>query len=467
MTTQLYVYGGPMRMHLAYWGVSKDAIATRPSGQPAQLRQRDRQFQSASLSTAQHLPPERPRTLTNTFYYIRGKGYYEQLETLSSNADFVEYGIDTAFAALDTANLVRQQWVYKNQWGWNPRLDIEHTRGSHSLGGSFYYFDSDHWGQVVWAEGITDPNYDPRQRYYQYYGKKWVGSLFAQEYYKLTDRLAAQLTAQVRYQRYSFNQDRMGPYKGYAYNVDWLFFSPRLGLNYRATDNLSFFANAAISSRTPTDASMYDANDPYVMPSLRSRVSAPTRLNSCSAIRPPSPNGCMILNSGSSYRAERANLGITLFWMEFRNEIIPYGGVNRDGIAITVNADRSVHAGIETSAAVEPADKLKLSGNLSFNYNRIKDYPADVDGFNVNFADKTVTGFPDYLGSLLADYEYHGARVTWRNQFVGKQYMDLWNIDSLAINPYYTSSLSLSYGLDNFMNVGRPDLRDTNRQPVQ
>jgi len=455
MTTQLYVYGGPMRMHLAYYGASKDAIAQDRRSNPLTYDNETDNFNQPHYHLHNVYRLSDRATLTNTLYYIRGKGYYEQQKTLESPADFAEYGIDTAFAALDTAGLVRQQWVYKNQWGWNPRLDIEHDRGSHSLGGSFYYFNSDHWGQVVWAEGITDPNYDPRQRYYQYYGKKWAASLFAQEYYDLTDRLAAQLAAQLRYQKYKFNQDRMGEFKGYQYDVDWLFFSPRIGFNFRATDNISMFANAAISSRTPTDASIYDANDPYVMPSLE--IKTPNADSSRIVFGDPTAKAERVydLELGGQYRTGRTNFGVTLFWMEFRDEILPYGGVDDDGLRITVNADRSVHAGIETSAAVEPHEGLRLSGNLSFNYNRIKDYVADVDGYDIDFSGKTVTGFPDYLGSLIGDYQYHGARVTWRHQFVGKQYMDLYNIDSLQIEAYYTSSLSLSYALDDFMKVGR------------
>ena len=44
--------------------------------------------------------------------------------------------------------------------------------------------------------------------------------------------------------------------------------------------------------------------------------------------------------------------------MDFRNEIIPYGGINENtGLPITTNADRSVHAGIELSATLHPSSR--------------------------------------------------------------------------------------------------------------
>ena len=205
-------------------------------------------------------------TLSNTLYYIRGKGYYEQFK---SDTDYRVYDIDPPYRrpaiAPTPADLVRQQWVQKNQNGWNPRLDIEHRRGTHSIGGSFYYFDSDHWGQVVWAQNITGP-LDPRYRYYQYCGKKYVGSFFVQELYNLNNRLSLQATAQLRYQRYRFDQEKMGAFKGFDYDVDWLFFSPRLGVNVALTEQLNLFGNFAVSSRTPTDAAIYDANDNLLRP---------------------------------------------------------------------------------------------------------------------------------------------------------------------------------------------------------
>ena len=72
----------------------------------------------------------------------------------------------------------------------------------------------------------------------------------------------------MRYQRYKFDQERMGAFKGFDYDLDWLFFSPRLGFNLALTEQLNLFTNFAVSSRTPTDAAIYDANDPNILPSL-------------------------------------------------------------------------------------------------------------------------------------------------------------------------------------------------------
>ena len=95
--------------------------------------------------------------------------------------------------------------------------------------------------------------------------------------------------------------------------------------------------------------------------------------------------------------------------MDFRDEIIPYGGLNENtGLSITTNADRSVHAGVELTAAVKFSAPLNVSGNLAFNYNRIKDYVGTVEIYlpdwssyrlHVDYKDKTIAGLPNYLGT--------------------------------------------------------------------
>ncbi|MEW6049679.1 MAG: TonB-dependent receptor [Candidatus Zixiibacteriota bacterium] len=465
MTTELYVYGGPMKMHLSYWGSSREAIEQDRRSNPLGYDNETDNFNQPhyQLHNAYRLSDK--ATLSNTLYYIRGRGYYEQLKDAQ---EYWQYDIDTSLTDRDSAgapfasgNLVRQQWVAKNQLGWNPRLDIDHAKGSHSLGGSFYYFDSEHWGQVVWAQHVGGA-LNPDHRYYEYHGKKWVGSLFAQEYYKLTDRLSSQLTAQLRYQRYKFSQERMGAFRGYQYDINWFFFSPRFGLNYRLTNEASLFANAAVSSRTPTDADIYDANDPTILPSLEIKsVSLAAGGDTAYVFGDPTAKNERLVNFelGSEFTKSTYSFGLNLFWMDFRNEILPYGGINPNtGLPITINADRSVHSGIEMTASAALTKGFRVSGNFAYNYNRVRKYSKafyyDSDSVVVNFKDHKLSGFPEYLGNLLLDYERKWYRVTFRHRFVGRQWMELANIKSLSIAPYNTASLSATINWPNFVDAG-------------
>lgn len=446
MTTELYIYGGPIRMHLSYWGSPRDEINQDRRYNPLAYSNETDNFNQPHYHLHNRYRINDKMILTNTLYYIRGKGYYEQLK---QGSNFSDYNIDTSFLEIDPStsepyengDLVRQQWVEKNQFGWNPRLDIEYDKGKHSLGGSFYLFNSSHWGQVTWGQHIKG-NLDPRQKYYRYFGDKYVSSLFAQEYYEFNDRLSMQSTIQLRYQKYKLDSEAMGAFYGYDYDVDWIFLSPRLGINYKINNRLSMFGNLSVASRTPSDFAIYDANDPNIMPSLDS-------------------NGDPIAKServydievGSNYINNNFNFGATLFAMFFNNEIIPYGGINESGISFTTNADKSLHSGIEFTSAYKTNQFLTLSGNLSINRNRITDFKTEVDEIEFDFQDKTIPFFPNYIGNVIADYKNEKIRLTYNMKFIGKQYMELDNIDNLAIGDYTITSIAGTYKLDNLLGI--------------
>ena len=461
MWTELYVYGGPIRMHLSYYGASRDDIDNDRRANPYLTYSNETDnFNQPHYHLHNIYRISENVTLANTLYYIRGKGYYEQFK---DDRLFEEYNLEASqTGGIASGDLVRQQWVEKSQYGWNPRLDVNHERGRHSLGGSFYYFESDHWGQLVWAQHLTG-TFDPQHKYYRYYGTKYVGSLWGQEDYRITERLSVLATVQLRYLRYEFDQVRMGAFNGYDYTLDWVFASPRIGFTYRVDSSLSLFTSFSMSSRTPTDAAIYDANDPNILPSLE--IESVTETNSGDSLfqfGDPTANDEHVLNFelGGLYRRENFNFGVNFFWMDFRDEIIPYGGVNENtGLAITVNADRSVHAGVELSGAVLPAAGLKLEGNLAWNYSRVKEFESDIDGKMIDFADKTIVGFPDVIANVLIDYNPDPYRVTFKTRFVGRQYMELYNIDEVSIEPYSVSSLALAYTFEKLLASGRVTLQ--------
>jgi iron complex outermembrane receptor protein len=459
MTTELYVYGGPMKMHLAYWGASREAITADRLGNVLTYDNETDNFNQPHYHLHHTWQLDDRITLANTFYYIRGKGYYEQYK---DGRWFTEYNIAPSLVDTDTStgqpyeygDLVRQQWVHKNQWGWNPTLTLERERHTHQLGGSFYFFESDHWGQVVWAQHISGL-LPPQHKYYQYFGTKVAASAYMQTHSRWTQKLSTQVTAQLRYQRYRFNQIPMGAFLGHDYNLDWLFFSPRFGATYAVTEGVDLFANFAVSSRMPTDASIYDANDPYILPSLE--------IESVNVDSTVYEFGDALVENervydielGGKYRSAKLAVEVNLFWMDFRNEIVPYGGLNvNTGLPITINADRSVHAGIEAASTAQLTDWLKLSGNFAYNYNRVKDYVAVLDGFAVDFKDKTLSNFPEYLGNLVTDIEYGRWRVTSRIRLIGRRYLELYNIEELSLDPAVVSSLSLAFRAPGFLDLG-------------
>ncbi|RME30279.1 MAG: TonB-dependent receptor, partial [Candidatus Zixiibacteriota bacterium] len=377
MTTELHVYGGPMRMHLAFYGVDRATLDQNRLYNPLTYANETDNFNQPHFQLHNRYLINDHTTLSNTVFYIRGQGFFEQLKR---NRDYREYNL-AAFTDSTSGDLVRRKWVEKQQLGWNGRLDITHDRGRHSLGGSFYYFDSDHWGQVISAEHLTR-SVNPSHRYYEYFGKKYVGSFYAQERLGLTDRVTVQATAQLRYARFDFNQVKMGAFKGYNFGVDWLFFSPRLGINYTVAPGTNLYTNFAVSSRAPNDDNIYDSDNPDAYPLLQVKSNVGDTLFTFGDPLNGSERAYDI-EAGISHRGRRYEVNLNLFVLRYDNEYIFDFGADGVDSNTTLTIPRSYHTGIELSGSVKPHDLVNLSGSFSYNYNRIDNYPANLDGTTV------------------------------------------------------------------------------------
>jgi iron complex outermembrane receptor protein len=453
MTTTVNAYGGPMQMHLAYYGVSRDIIENDRRFNPLTYNNETDNFNQPHYELHNSYRLNDNLTLQNTLFHIHGNGYYEQLKEKRNFASYnippvtLVSGADTV-ATFDNGDLVRQQWVEKNQWGWNPRLDIKHGNGDAAVGGSFYYFESEHWGQVVWAEHVTS-EISPRHRYYEYFGEKFYLSLYATERYQLNRRLQLSGGLQFRHQTYDFDQTDIGAFGGNDYYLDWTYLSPRIGLTYALTDRLSLLASYSLSFRTPTDVEVYEANDPNATPALDIEME---RVHD--------------IELGGSYQGERFSGSANLFYMAFENEIVPYGGITDYGTLCTTNADRSVHAGIELAATVRMLTNLELSGNFSYNYNRYLDFSVAEELYSdpknwtllgyetADYDENTIPGFPDYIGNLIAEYRLDRFSIAYRARMIGRQYVESGNRENLSIDPYFLSSVSAEIGLGSFADLG-------------
>lgn len=452
MTTTINLYGGPMKMRLAYYGVDRATLAQNRRSNSAyglDYGNATDNFSQPHYEIHNTLRLNDDLSFYNTLYYIRGKGYYEQFK---DDRDIDEYNISPsalADPAITEIDLVRQKWVTKNQYGWNPRLDLEHKNGSAALGGSLYYFDSKHWGQVVWAENLIG-DVNPQNRYYEYFGKKYHASLYAMEYYYLSEKIRLMGNIQLKYLKYNFEQSAIGAFSGENFDLDWLFLSPRLGLTYLLDDRTDLYFGFAVSSHEPTDETIYEADDPGSVPAIE--------------------NGELIVDAervydfevGGNWRSDRLRLGLSLFWMEFRNEFIPEGGLDDDGRPVLGNADRSVHSGIELTGAFSALQFLTVTGNAAFNRNRLKEYfvykDSDWNGIvddTLDYSDNPTAGFPEYLANLIFDYNRQPYRLTYRLRAIGKQYVENSGNEDLSIEAYLVSSLSGSFSLGSLGDFGR------------
>jgi len=335
--------------------------------------------------------------------------------------------------------------VDKSQWGWLPRVTLSKEDWSLSIGGEFSFFNSDHWGEVVWTkESNQSP---PENRYYGYRANKSSSTLYAHGVYNLNDLTDLMLDFQFQHLRNDFDQEVVGAFQNnYEYNLNYNFLSPRIGINRILTDKLSIFANFSIAKREPRDADIYDADNPFVLPLFR--VIADNNLDFDTPL--VSEETLYDYELGSTWRTSTAYLKTNLFWMDFRNEIVPTGQVDEIGLPVYFNADKSIHRGIEVDALLNFSTGYYLSGNYSLNDNyfvRYNEVGFDAKGemISLNRTGNIISGFPDYLGGFKVGYRGDNAFSFLQARFIGRQYLDNSQTAELSIDSYRVLNFGIGY----------------------
>jgi len=449
MITAFNAYTGPMRTHAAWDGITRETMRENRRANGYTYDNETDNFNQPHFELHNIYDVSEGITLYNTLYYIKGSGYYEQLQR---GENLSGYGLTDDPELY--SDLIRRKWVNKGQWGMTSQTVIEDGGNRTSFGGSYYFFQSRHWGEVLWAGDFNQSLIaGTPHKYYEHFGRYHDFSLYGIRVQKIGDRLTLSGNLQLRYQHIAVHQTPMGLYVQTIYGFHWLFLSPRLGATYAFSDRLSAFAGFSIASHEPNDDMIDDTDDPSDAP----RLEVVGEENGLTVYGDPTvkPERVYDFELGSTYRTANLAIDVNLFWMEYRNEVVPDGGLTNDGFPTYGNAARSVHRGIETLWSWKIRPGLTVDGNYSFNDNWIKQYDQILydwdDGMSsvVTRRDVAVPQFPTYLANLGVTYTYRKATIVYRLRGVGRQfpYLDgryVWRGDhgeDVSLAPYTSSSL--------------------------
>jgi iron complex outermembrane receptor protein len=399
-------------------------------------------------------------TLVNRFYHVRGDGFYENYRADETAGN---YGLDlvTESAFDDETDLIRRKWVAKRHTGWVPSLTWEQGRGRLVVGGDAYTFHSDHWGEVLWSEGLTPDAYTTPWRYHDYTGDKDAWSLYADQQWQLGSGLLATVNLQYQQKRYRFAQHEAGNFSGErlnAYTVVDEFFNPKGALDWTvpgqvAGGSLQFYANAGINHREPTDNELFDTwsggDDLDADPLFAARRDVPDGQGGVSHVEWTDPlvkpERVVDRELGLGWRGRGLEWTLGGYWMDFTDEIVAYGGVSDDGSGIRGNAGKTRHRGLELSvrARLGEAHAVALAASRSWD-EAVEFIFHDWAGSVYDYAGNPLALFPSHLAMASWDGGWGGGlRSRVRVRSTGGQQLDNSGDEARTIAPWTTIDLSL------------------------
>lgn len=458
MTTQLNFYGGPVSDGLAYYGISKDAVTDRDRRRENPIRRPEEieNFSQPHFELMHEWRLSPALTLSNTFFLVLGDGFFDYDGSWAPLSYFRITQADGFAVAGDPDTLylpgalIRAQ-VTNRQWGWLPRVTLQHDHGEVVVGGELRVHRSLHWGRLQWAEEIP-AGVPPDYHYYEYRGAKDIASLYVHLLQDLRPDTKLMASLQYAFNRYRLYDEK---FLGTDFTVPYHFLNPRLGLNHNLTDRWNIYTSLGYTSREPRLKNLYDAAEAStpaswgaVIPQFGTDASGHPDFS-----RPlVKPEALLDVELGGGYAEGDMRLAANVYWMEFTDEIVKSGQIDRFGQPITGNAERTRHTGLEVSGRIPITPALEFNATASMSRNRFVRHFDYSTGSPVSLAQNPIAGFPDFMANMRLTARLANFTGSISARYVGKQYTDNFKNEMLTVDPYVVSDLSASYRIDGIVD---------------
>ncbi|MFA8433635.1 MAG: TonB-dependent receptor [Marinifilaceae bacterium] len=382
--------------------------------------------------------------LNSALHYTKGKGFYEQYK---EDELYDDYGLNNVVIGgeeLTETDLIRQKWLKNDFYGVTSSLSYKKENWDLTLGGAWNKYDGDHFGNIIWAR-----NMGPEEKDYQWYlnvGEKVDYNLFAKVNYQLTPELNVYGDIQYRHINYEMEGIDDDYYevlreKKVALKLDqehtFDFFNPKSGLFYTINDQQDAYFSFGIAHREPTRTNFKDAKgDPNATPKAETLYD---------------------FELGYNFHGSNATFGANLYYMYYKDQLVPTGKKSNTGADIMTNVDKSYRAGIELILGVQLAKGLKWDANVTYSRNKIKNFIEYADHYDANW-DKKQIGIelgetdiaysPEVIASSLLNWTpVNDLDISFISKYVGEQFFDNTSSDKRKIDDYLVNNMRINYRL--------------------
>ncbi len=218
------------------------------------------------------------------------------------------------------------------------------------------------------------------------------------------------------------------------------FFNPHVGLNYALGKRNNFYFSFAIAQKEPTRS---DFTDRYMFAEANTY---------------PTSEKLYDYELGYSYTAPQLALGVNLYYMKYKNQLVPTGRINDGYDALNDNVADSYRRGIELTASWRVAKWFTANTNATFSQNRIENYVHRVVDYGMTGNVAGEYGYhevamgttrlaysPKTVASILLDFHHRGFEAILHTQYVSKQYFTNYENTAMQLDAYCVTNLNLGY----------------------
>ncbi|MDD2633691.1 MAG: TonB-dependent receptor [Bacteroidales bacterium] len=437
------VMSGKEKTYQAWYGIPSDSLATNRTYNPAgeyvdeqgRLAYYDNQTDNYQQDHYQLLLSQmvsRKINLNAAAFYVRGYGYYESYKP---DGKFAKYGLGNVVVNGDTmraSDMITRKYLDNDFYGFTFSGNYNSfDKITASVGGGWNYYDGAHYGNVIWSK-YSDSNY-PDKRWYENEGLKTQFNIYGKINYQISKSLNAFVDLQMRGIHYKI-EGTHDDGSDITQEHDFLFFNPKFGAMYQPGNHHQLYFSFAIANREPTRSDFRDADENHE----------------------PLAEKLTDYELGYNYSAGKVRLNMNLFYMDYKDQLVLTGEINKTGAAIFTNVPDSYRAGLELVAGINATAWLHLEANAALSRNRIKQYVAFVDNWSPPYhqlenelTDTDLSFSPDVVaGGTVQFIPIQNLSVGVVSKYVGRQYIDNTSSDKRMIDAYFVNDLNISYAFE-------------------
>ena len=345
-------------------------------------------------------------SLNAALHYTKGEGYYEEYKRKRT---LFEYDLDNAMTWA-TSDLVRQKKMDNDFYGVVASIQYDNKSNLQAtLGGGWNKYDGNHFGLVKWVKSPVDALL-PDHKYYDNNTKKTDFNVYGKVTYEFLRGLNAFVDLQYRHVGVKMegptDEINWDNNQRIVYNMDesFNFFNPKFGLNYDINPNHKVYVSYAIAHKEPTRNNFENnINAELEMPKAE-------RLND--------------LELGYKYQSEVFTAGANFYWMDYKDQFVLTGEIDKIGEAITRNVDKSYRLGVEVEAALKPVDWFRWDINATWSKNQVKGITVQLTDKSVaDLGDQPLAFSPEWIVNNIFTFNYKGLNASIQSQYISEQYM--------------------------------------------
>ncbi len=431
---------GEEHTQIGWWGVPADMLSVNrrynPAGEYTDEAGIVRYYDNESDNYFQNhyqliysLRFNNSLSVRSALHYTRGKGYYEEYR---ENQPFSDYGIkplQIGDSLISDTDLIRRKWLSNDFYGMVYSLKYENEQFEAILGGGINLYLGDHFGKIIWMRnsGVLEKDY----RWYFNSSRKGEFSMYGKLNYSLTDKTTIFGDLQFRYVKYNMSgmDDDL---KDIGQEHDFGFFNPKTGIFYSINSNQDAYLSFSVANREPSRADYKEASgDPDAI---------------------PRPETLYDTELGYKLRTGKSSIGVNLYCMIYKDQLVPTGELSNVGYSITTNVDKSYRVGLEVSASIKLSDHISLNTNATLSRNKILDFVEYYTDYNIidwsseylskNLGTVDIAYSPSEIWTNdLAINFFRGVDLHLISKYVGKQYFDNTMNPERSIDPYFVNNI--------------------------